>query len=119
MNIQVLQALHQLLGQHLTQQNLTQQRTSGRGDSLTFPISNRTTLPEDASLIDGSQGPVPLTSAVATLMGNPMAQGGQHNPGLIPLQGSRGQRAYPQIGAYGGVQRPGDQFNPQNVRPVY
>lgn len=47
----------------------------------------------------------------------PLPQGnGQFNLGTIPLQGSYGHGAYPQIGAYGGVQKPGNQFNPQNVR---
>ena len=69
--------------------------------------------PADASLANNAGVPHGLLVGSSNMQGLP--QGGQFNPGYVPLQSPRGYSAHPQIQAYGGVQRPGDQVNPQST----
>jgi len=61
------------------------------------------------------QAKMPIWQSPNLDTGGQEMQGGQFNPGYVPLQSPRGYSAHPQIQAYGGVQRPGDQVNPQST----
>ncbi len=134
MSLQILQALHALLGQHIQQ---AQQGQLGNNSPQAQLYASHPTDPRVIHADPSQFGYGPDNSGARLAVGHPanygrvpanllvglsnlqqINQGGNFNPGFTPLQNSGfGSVGSPQIRAFNSPQAP--QLNPQNVRALY